>query len=342
MRGVWRLKRWGKRFARQAIILLYHRVAEVDCDPQLLCVTPQHFAEHLEVLSRYHHPLGLETLRRRQSVNPWGSRGVAVTFDDGYADNLRNAKPLLERFDVPATVFVTTGSIEDDREFWWDELERLLLHPGVLPKTLRLIHVGSPGQWELGEASLYSGDAYRRYRKWNVLEKDDPGPRQRLYRSLCQLLRPLPERERREALDELLAWAGAEPLGRPIHRALSPDEVFRLAEGGLVEIGAHTVTHPILSALPATAQRDEIRGSKARLEEILGRQVTGFSYPYGARTDYTRETVAIVRESGFAYACSNFADLVWRGTDRFQLPRFLVRNWDGDAFARWLRKAFSA
>jgi peptidoglycan/xylan/chitin deacetylase (PgdA/CDA1 family) len=332
-----------KRFARQAIILLYHRVAEVDCDPQLLCVTPQHFAEHLEVLSRYHHPLSLETLRRRQSVNPWGSRGVAVTFDDGYADNLRNAKPLLERYDMPATVFVTAGYVEaDGREFWWDELERLLLHPGILPKTLRLSHIRGLDQCELGEAYHYSEDAYRRHRGWNLLEKDDPGPRQRLYRFLCQSLRPLSERERREALDELLAWAGAEPLGRPIHRALSPDEVFRFAEGGLIEIGAHTVSHSVLSAIPATAQRDEIQKSKAYLERILGRQVTGFSYPYGARTDYTRETVAIVRESGFAYACSNFADLVWRGTDCFQLPRFLVRDWDGDSFTRWIRRAFNA
>jgi peptidoglycan/xylan/chitin deacetylase (PgdA/CDA1 family) len=81
---------------------------------------------------------------------------VVITFDDGYADNLHNAKPLLERYDIPATVFVTTGHIGHEREFWGDELDRLLLQPSTLPELLGLSINGSPYQWELGEVAHYT------------------------------------------------------------------------------------------------------------------------------------------------------------------------------------------
>jgi peptidoglycan/xylan/chitin deacetylase (PgdA/CDA1 family) len=86
-----------------------------------------------------------------------------------------------------------------------------------------------------------------------------------------------------------------------------------------------------------TAQLDEILKSKARLEEILGHSTASFAYPFGGRRHYTEETVIAVRRAGFEWACSNFAGIVRSGTDRWQLPRFLVRDWDGDEFARNLK-----
>jgi peptidoglycan/xylan/chitin deacetylase (PgdA/CDA1 family) len=120
------------------IILLYHRVAELPLDPQLLSVTPQHFAEHLDVMrkcGRASHISGLSRALESRNGKPCV---IAVTFDDGYADNLYGAKPLLEHYDVPATVFVTAGYLGSQREFWYDELERILLHTGPLPQTLGL------------------------------------------------------------------------------------------------------------------------------------------------------------------------------------------------------------
>lgn len=344
IRGIGRIRRGARslkgRFTRRVVILLYHRVTEFTSDPHLLCVTPEHFAEHLEMLRSQYRVTKLNRLVHTVQEGDLSRRGVVVTFDDGYADNLSNAKPLLERYDVPATVFVTAGYVGGEGEFWWDELDRLLLEPGTLPETLRLSVNGTSYQWELGEVTHYSEDDYQSYCRWNVLEKEDASQRQHLYRSLCQLLRPLPERDRRKILDELLAWAGAEPGGRPTHRTLSANELYQMAEGKLVEVGAHTVSHPVLSALPATAQRAEIKESKARLEEILGRPVTSFAYPYGSPSDYTSETVTAVREAKFTCACSNFAGVVWRGTDHFQLPRFVVRDWNGEEFARRLWEWF--
>lgn len=328
-------RRLRNRFAPGALILLYHRVAEVDTDPWGLCVTPQHFAEHLEVLRKHTRPMKLQQLTQALQDGKRSQRSVVITFDDGYADNLHNAKLLLESYDIPATVFVTRG-VGHEREFWWDELERLLLQPGTLPETLHLSINGSTYQWELGEAVHYSKDRYECYRCWRIGD-DYPSSRHFLYYSIHQLLRPLLEGERRKALDELLEWTGTEPVSRSTHRPLTLAEVFTLERGKLIEVGSHTMTHPSLSALSVALQQDEIQRSKAELEEIVGHPLKSFAYPYG---DYTAETVALVREAGYTCACSTAADVVWLGNDCFQLPRVEVQDCDGQEFARTLEEWF--
>lgn len=333
-------RRLKNRLSSGALILTYHRVADLDSDPQLLSVSPKHFAEHLDLLQKRYHPIGLRQLARLLQDGEFPRRAVVVTFDDGYADNLHNAKPLLERYDIPATVFVTTGYLGKKREFWWDELERLLLLPGTLPETLGLNINGKNCQWELGDGAKYSENDYKLHRGWSVLDEDNPTSRHCVYRALCQLLRPLGGEEREGALGELQAWAGDGTQGRASHRVLTGDEIVSLADGGVFEIGAHTMTHPVLSALPAAVQKIETSGSKTCLEEILGKSVKSFAYTYGAKSDYTAETVHIVREAGFDCACSNFEGVVRSDTDTFQLPRVLVRDYDGETFSRRLRDWF--
>ncbi|MCI0693010.1 polysaccharide deacetylase family protein [candidate division KSB1 bacterium] len=338
--GINRLRRAARRLkgshASGGIILLYHRVAEVSSNPWGLCVSSRHFAEHLEVLRKrgFVMPLGqlLEALRDGKLSR----LHVAVSFDDGYADNLHAAKPLLERYETPATFFLTTGYIDRQREFWWDELERILLRPGKLPETLQLSMAGRTFHRTLGKAAQLSDDDFRQHRSWKAWE-EAPSPRHELYYSLWQTLQMLRENERRKAMDELAVWAGVTPAGRQTHWPLSNEEVMALAKGELFEIGDHTATHPLLSALPAVLQREEIQQSKAHLEEILERPVTSFSYPHG---NYTAETVALVRAAGFTCACSTVAGIVRIGTDCLQLPRVQVGDWDGEVFNRWLSRSF--
>jgi peptidoglycan/xylan/chitin deacetylase (PgdA/CDA1 family) len=330
-------RRLGNRLRRKALILLYHRVADPLSDPWALAVTPRRFSEHLDVLRQHARPIKLQQLSEALSNGNLPDRSVVVTFDDGYTDNLHSAKPLLERRDVPATAFLIAGHAGDWGEFWWDELDRLLLQPGTLPDTLRLSVKGDTYRWELGEAAHYGEEASRRHRRWRAWD-DAPTSRHRLYRSLWELLKPLTQREKRTVLDELLTWADAEPFVRTTDRPLSLEEVVALAQGGLIEVGAHTMTHPVLSALPEVLQREEIQRSKARLEELVGRPVTSFSYPHGGNSDYTAETVDMVREAGFSCACSTFASVVRRSTDPFQLPRVWVQDWDGDEFAKQLSR----
>src|SRR5439155_18641581 len=138
-----------------------------------------------------------------------------------------NAKPLLARYDIPATTFMATGHIGHRREFWWDELDRLLLQPGTLPPVLDLRLNGSAWRWELGETTIYANADYERHRDWHIEQQDDPTQRHRLHRSLYQRLYALTQKEQEPLLEEMRTWAGAEPIGRPTHRTLSHDEAVQ-------------------------------------------------------------------------------------------------------------------
>ena len=117
-------------------------------------------------------------------------------------------------------------------------------------------------------------------------------------------------------------------------------ELVRLAQDGLVELGAHTVTHPILAALPADDQHAEILSSRSSLEAIIQRPVLAFAYPYGLAEHYTDETVRIVQASGFRAACTARQGLVEPGNDLFQLHRCEIQNWDIAAFKKHLEWLF--
>jgi peptidoglycan/xylan/chitin deacetylase (PgdA/CDA1 family) len=320
-----------KRHEPVGVILMYHRIAPGGVDPWQLGVSPVHFDEHLEVIRRTAHPVSLATLVSDVRQRRIKDRCVVVTFDDGFADNLYSAKPLLERAGVPATVYVTTGPIGTPDEFWWDELDHLILLPARLPDELQLSVRGGVRQWTLGRASTGA---------WAPGARDDAQrARAALHREIWELLLPLAHDEQQHVLDALRRWSQVRYQPRASHRVMRADEIAQLASGGLVDVGAHTVTHPHLPSIPATNWRLEIEGSRRALEPILGHVPSSFSYPYGA---VPASISALVRDIGFESAVATHEQNVWRGDDVCRLPRFGVRDWDGAEFERrfttWLKQ----
>jgi peptidoglycan/xylan/chitin deacetylase (PgdA/CDA1 family) len=336
-----RLRRVGRglvrRFkpaAQRTVILMYHRVIDVPTDPQLLAVRPRCFAEQLEVLRRLAQPMPLSDLVAALASGTLPERAVVVTFDDGYADNLHNALPLLERFEVPATVYVTSGHVGVAHEFWWDDLERLLLVPGELPQQLRLELDGVERTWHLDGAATYSADDARRHRAWHIEQPHDPSPRHSLYRSLYDLVHAMDPGRRGSLLRHVSEWAGADGTGRPAYRSLSRDELARLGRNPLIEIGAHSVSHPALARLARGAQHVEIEHCKGSLEDVVQHPVTSFAYPHGS---FDADTVALVRQVGFTSACTSEPAAVGPTADTLRLPRYVVRDWDKAMFTEHLR-----
>ena len=314
------------------VILLYHRVADLATDPWALAVSPPRFESQLAMLKRELALLTLADLTDRLRGGALPPRAAVLTFDDGYADSLETAAPILGRHGVPATVFVTTSPRRISDGFWWDELDAILLTPGTLPAALDLTIEGSPERWALGAASRYGADEAAEHRRWRVGQPPVTS-RHAIYVDLWRRLKPLPDLERRRLLDAIAEWAGRPPGVDAEHRLLDPDEVRALADRPGMAIGAHTETHPCLATLLPAEQRGEIESSKRALEVLLGRPVTSFAYPFGGPGDHTDDTVALVRATGLACACLSVAGAVAPGSDLYRLPRLYVRDWGAPRLA---------
>ncbi len=297
-----RLPAWRRGDTPRAVALLYHRVADAEHDPLGLAVAPSRFAEQVAALGS--RIVALERL----AAGDFPDGAVALTFDDGYADNL----PALRDVGVPVTLFVSTGHVGGGRTFWWDELARLLVEgDGSGPLTVTL-----------------GGDV----RTWPAR---DAAQREVARRGLHAWLQVRREAEIQDALAQVRAWADAPPGADPA--PLTLDELRLLAASDGVSIGAHTRTHPSLRWLDPTAQRAEIEGSRDDLAGWLGAAPTAFSYPFGVPgRDVDDTTRRLAAEAGFRCAVVNDDRVVEPGVDPHAIPRFVAPDLPGAAFAAWL------
>lgn len=333
-RPIRRAGRWAKQQINpRGVILMYHRIAEEQSDPWNLCVSPDNFREQLDAL----RSAGLRVMHLRELAASLASgrvpkRSVVITFDDGYFDNLENGRPLLEQYGIPATVFVASGYLGSEGEFWWDAMDRVLLMPGKLPEKFEVMIDGARRSWELNGDATWTDEAAERYRDWRPYGSAHT-PRQRLYQDLRKAVLRASPAERARTVAELLAWAGIPSKARPKRKILDDDGLRRLAVDDLIDIGGHSISHPELANLTVAEQDHELRISKDRLEQILGRKVTALAYPHGS---CSAETKRLAEAAGYAFACGTQRRAVERGADRYELPRVGVRNVSGREFRAML------
>lgn len=288
-------------------ILMYHRVNEPGYDPWDLAVTPARFDEQLAWLKRRRTVLPLVEFAERHARGDLPRDAIAITFDDGYACNGHNAAPLLAAHGLPATVFLATSAISAEHEYWWDDLERIVVGAPVTSMNVEVD--GQRHAFDLGAV----GDLHA------------PNPqRQAAYKALWQAMRLLDPVERRALLADLAQRHGMPSARRSSHRSMTREEIQTLAAEGVISFGAHSVNHPALSELSREEQRIEIETSREVCAELLGSTPSTFAYPFG---DYSDVTVDVVRDAGFAVAVTTDADVVRKGADRLRLPRLQVGDW---------------
>lgn len=296
--------------AERPAILMYHRVADLDHDPWDLAVPPELFAAQLQVLSATRSVVPLSWLVRRLVEGRPTHRMVAITFDDGYVDVLDTAKPLLERHNSPATMFLPPDFVGSAHGFWWDTLARLFLATPDLPTLLELDEAGERRSWHLpGTSRRTVHDEV-----WAALKFMNPGQRQR-------------------ALTRLFDWAGLPGEVPARDRCMSLPQLQAFSRPGDLDIGAHTMSHPSLSQLTATDQQNEMLRSRQWISEHLGLEAVGLAYPYG---DYNRDSVAAAAATGFPFACTTRAGAIRPGDAPYALPRLAIGRLEAVAFERLL------
>lgn len=290
---------WGDEPPRGAI-LLYHRIAAPPTDLHGLSVHPDHFDEQMAWVARHGAPMTLADLARAARERRLPPRAVAVTFDDGYLDNLRTARPILARHGVPATFFVPAGALDDGREFWWDTLERVFFGLHALPAEL--------------PADLARGDAPQPVR--------NPDERAAAHWALYYRLVRLDAAERAAGLDALVDWAGLNRASPVEARPMTTRELTELAASPSCVVGAHGVSHLALPEFDIDMQRAELTDGRRRLEAVVGTAVEALAYPYGA---WNVETARLARACGFSLAVTCDERLVEPGEDPWRLPRVEVK-----------------
>jgi peptidoglycan/xylan/chitin deacetylase (PgdA/CDA1 family) len=329
VRAVRRVARVAQRLpARRprAVVLVYHRIGTGAIDPWQLTVDPEVFAGQMETLARDWSPMSLVELvdgfRRRRLPE----RGVAVTFDDAYADNLEVAAPILLEHAIPATLFVATDLIDAGGAPWWDELASLLLEPARLPSTLTLSS-GNGSQWRIPSLSDEERRSASNLNPWEA----QPGTRLRAFYEVWLRLRALDAARREAAIDEIADWSDAPRHSEPV--LLTWEQLREFAALPGFELGAHTRTHPVLPSCSDEGARAEIAGGADRLRAQTGSEVEQFAYPFGA---WSPNVARLVAELGFdaAYTTDGGA-VTWRSSPH-ALPRVPAEGHAPGDFAKVL------
>jgi peptidoglycan/xylan/chitin deacetylase (PgdA/CDA1 family) len=304
--GLFRATQWLRRSADDALLVLgYHRVMRIDdpdnypFDLELISATPEQFEAQMRLLRERFSPVSVgEIADRLESGRRLPPRAVLVTFDDGFSDNYEYAYPILCKHRIPACIFVSTDLIGADSTFWFDYVAYALMRAPV--NSVKL-----PGA------------------RRSLPEAPDPASRRRAIDEVQRKLKNIKDEELRAFIEALEASSHTkvDESVRGLSRPLTWEQIREMAAGG-IDFGSHGATHALLSQVPVDRLDYEIRGSKERLEQELGRRVDAISYPVGGPAAFSEDVIESVRTSdyrlGFTYVVG--ANRL-SGLDRFRLQR---------------------
>jgi peptidoglycan/xylan/chitin deacetylase (PgdA/CDA1 family) len=292
-----RWPRWRSANTPKFVILCYHRVG-LGGIPLYSELPPEVFEAQMRFLKKNYRLLSLEELCRCLQEPDGSDSGVAVTFDDGYRDVHTIAFPILRKYQIPTTVFLTVDSIETGRVAWYDRIFLILrlLPPGIFEVEL---------------------DGLRRF------ELSSADSRFRAAVEIMSCLRALPDGRRKEccaALEKRVQFSENDLADR----MLDWEQVQAMQQAGIV-FGSHTVSHPVVSRLAPAEMERELRESKQILEARLGRPVLDFAFPFGQFSDCALETSsAMVVRSGYRSAMTTVPGVNARGASPFGLRRVQI------------------
>jgi len=240
---------------------------------------------------------------------------IVITFDDGYKDNFSYAFPILKKYKIPATIFLTTGYIGTNKIFWWDRVG-YILNNSDLQKI------------DLGNITLSKYENKSQYIDIIIDE-----------------IKKMPDEKRKREINKIEESSKVKlPKNIGNDMFLTWDEVKEMSESK-ISFGAHTVNHPILTNITLKQAEIEIKKSKEDIEKRINTSVNTFSYPNGLIEDFNKEIIKILKKNGFICSVTAYPTMITKDTDLFELGR-VPPGWSYDAFkffisGIYLQKSFS-
>lgn len=290
---------------RNVLVLYYHRVCSLHRDIRRLAVDPRYFELHIKYL-KDNYPI----LRFEDDWSNVSQKSVVITFDDGYDDFYEFALPILEKYDVPAMLFVSSGILDGKQGLWTDGLEQMIFTTSK-------------------EELLYQSYAY---------DLSNIEMKTRSFFQIRSLLKAMPYESRKIALSEIATILGTFIHDDEDYVFLTKERLRWVAESHCVSIGGHTVTHTSLSSESRERQHFEISTCKNDLETIIGKPITCFSYPYG---DYTEDTVNIAARCGYKKMATTIPGIASKDTPFGYIPRCGISAYTTNELARQMRKLWT-
>jgi peptidoglycan/xylan/chitin deacetylase (PgdA/CDA1 family) len=266
---------------KEIVVLAYHRICDVEekkyrHDLELISGSKEQFEYQVKHIRKYFNPITLEQFERYiEGKEDLPKRPLLITFDDGFDDNYFNAYPILKKYSVPATIFISTGYISTNKTIWFDFLASLV----ITTKSNKLDLHEINKSYDLGNDIKLRG---------SIME------------DICEDLKAIPDKTRLEILERLEKDYSNDlkTVEHSMSAMLSWEQVDEMSKG-CISFGAHTVNHPVLSMLSAEDLEYELNESKRVLDLKLGKEIKTISYPVGTTEAYNKDVLKAVKKAGY-------------------------------------------
>jgi len=273
--GIWH---YLVKKSSKANVLMYHRIVNGISTPG---VSSHAFEEHLKFLSKFYKVVSIDEIisdRKNGTVN---SKKIALTFDDGYFDFYTQAWPLLKKYNLHASIYITTDFINGDMWMWPDKIRELLQK-----STIRQIKLSALGNLCLDDQSVE--------KNWNIIAdyclKLTIEERENFFVELTNLLQiNLPKTPTQQ------------------YTGVTWQQLIEMQEEGL-DVGSHTLTHPILTRVSSEELEIELKKSKQIIEEKLHIEINGICYPNGMHSDISAKVIEVVKRCNYQYGLVAYND----------------------------------
>lgn len=292
-------------------ILAYHMVSEESPNGFYPQISVAEFEHHMKHLAANYRVIPLDELAHRLKEKRSVRKCAALTFDDGFRDNYTYVYPILRKLDIPATIFLATGSVDSGQAPWFIRLRQLFMETEEHALSL---------EWE-GDKLFFS--------------LNGPNQRKTVSDRIMKWIQHISDTRREGVLGMLEQKLGGNVQQPPANLMLTWDQVREMSRNG-IHFGAHTVTHPVISRVTTPRLDEEIRASRDRIQEEIGLPVTTFAYPFGRRGHYSKEAIECLEKYKFLCAVTTES-----GANDYQTPIYELRRslpWDF-AEAQDIRKA---